>query len=477
MKRQCVGWMAVAWLGLAVSVQAEDRRDLLFIGNSFTGGVPGLVGDLAIDAGWLSPRVVDRSVNGRTLEDHRTNSGTTDLVDAGGWDFVVLQEFSTRPVDEPTATHADPLRFKQDATWFYDRVKANSPDARVVLYETWARHEDHGIYNTLFGGSRTTMQNQINAHYHDAAESYIPNHSAAASKADVFVAPVGEAWQQNYVDGGTRLHADDNYHANLPGKYLNALVLYGSIYQRSTRGLAPIGRVTATQARELQDLADAITGYTAQGGESGNPRANGVHHGSFESPGDLGDGRFNANQIDGWMVRNARTNGVAVRNASDVHFEGTGVSGGIDGDLPGSGEGRQYLWVNSGYAMQYLADTLEANTAYELIVAVGRDRDPSHADVDFAIRLFAGDELLDELTGLTQDIALGSFEDHVLRYRSRETVDPGQRLRIEIGRAGNDHVNGNLAFDNVRLTSVEVPEPTSAAILIATGLALASCRP
>src|SRR5690606_31176629 len=136
----------------------EVRQDILFIGNSFTQPVPPLFVDLAIDAGWLTPRVTNRSVAGVTLDYHRNNATTLSQIDSGGWEYVLLQEYSTRPTDSGL-TEADPAQFKDDATTLYDRVKLTSPDATVLLYQTWARHESHAYYPTWFD-DRTDMQNQ-----------------------------------------------------------------------------------------------------------------------------------------------------------------------------------------------------------------------------------------------------------------------------------------------------------------------------
>ena len=82
---------------------------ILFIGNSFTN-----VG--ADPDGWYTtwpstpagrrPTCTNVAVNSNTLQWHTTNPGTLAAIDQGGWDYVVLQEYSTRPTDSagPTPT-------------------------------------------------------------------------------------------------------------------------------------------------------------------------------------------------------------------------------------------------------------------------------------------------------------------------------------------------------------------------------------
>lgn len=232
---------------------------LLFIGNSFTQGgpIPHLVRDLAASVGWPTPEVDYNAPGGETLAGHRTLPETLALVDAGGWDFVVLQEYSTRATDNA----GDPPGFKADATWFYDRIKAASPEAQVVLYETWARHPDHSIYPGTFTDP-AQMQAQIRLHYNDAADSYIPANATHTPSTHVRAAPVGDAWEHHLAEANAlRLHASDDYHAGVNGQYLNGLVIYSTLYGVVATGTTGLGLAAADAAR-LQAAADLTTGIT-----------------------------------------------------------------------------------------------------------------------------------------------------------------------------------------------------------------------
>ncbi len=253
-------------MALSAPVRADDPLNLLFIGNSFThqGPIPDMVGDLATDAGWTTPNTQFVAPGGVTLGFHSTNPDTLNAIDTGGWDYVVLQDFSTRPTDNA----GNPFAFKTDATFLYDRVKTTSPDAQVLLYETWARHPDHSIYPATFT-DRVQMQAQLRTHYNDAAENFIPANSTSLVTTDVTVAPVGDAWEDYLDSGGTiRLHGTDDYHAGNNGRYLNAAVLYSMIYDRSAVGLTSLV-ATPADAAVLQSFADATTGKTTPGGPGG----------------------------------------------------------------------------------------------------------------------------------------------------------------------------------------------------------------
>jgi hypothetical protein len=238
---------------------APTNRGLrvFFIGNSFTlgGPIPTLVGALASAAGFPKPDIQYSAVGGYSLAQHRNLSASVSGVATGGWDHVVLQEYSTKPTDKI----GDPAGFKADATWFYDKTKATSPAGWVILYETWARHPDHGFYPGTFT-SPAQMQSQLRKHYNDAAKSYIPQNAAAKVKDQVKVAPAGDAWEKHLSGANPlRLHASDNYHAGNKGQYLNALVIFSTIYGCKASGLSSLGLSSADAAR-LQLDADATTG-------------------------------------------------------------------------------------------------------------------------------------------------------------------------------------------------------------------------
>ena len=238
---------------------------ILFVGNSFTfgGPVPDLMRDIAAGSGWPEPVVQRATVGGYSLERHRERAETIAAVDAGRWDYVVLQELSTRPTDNI----GDPARFKQDATWFYDRARASSPDVKVVMYETWARHPDHSVYPNRFDDP-AQMQAQLSAHYRDSV-TYIPANATSPPPHDVTLAPAGSAWARHLGSpDAERLHDVDDYHAGANGQYLNALVIYATIFNRATSGAPGLGRAPGAVAK-LQRDADLTTGEAIPGGPDG----------------------------------------------------------------------------------------------------------------------------------------------------------------------------------------------------------------
>jgi hypothetical protein len=235
--------------------ESEDPKDseplnILFLGNSFTnqGSIPDVVEAVASSVGWASPNVINGAVNGQSLSYHRSSSSSLGLVDQGNWDYVVLQEYSTGPTDSA----GNPQGFKEDVAWFYDRIKQSSPDATIVLYETWARHPDHSIYPDTFDDF-SDMQSQLRFHYNDAADNYVPSNS------DIVVARAGDAWEQHLnEDNPLRLHASDDYHANTFGQYLSGLMIYSSIYGCDLEGVSQWNVQNSGDAERLQSVVGFI---------------------------------------------------------------------------------------------------------------------------------------------------------------------------------------------------------------------------
>lgn len=219
---------------------ASAAPNILFYGNSYTHtgeGVPTLVQRLAVAGGHQRPNVEKATVSGQTLYYHRTDptqlsyiSNPVDFTEAAGfqWDFVVMQDLSTRPTDIPN--RGNPVAFKEDARLLYQLVKDHSASVTPILYETWTRSpyssELATFYPSLTAGktapyhaAATQMQSELTRYYHEAA-SLIGSHAR--------VAPVGEAFEAgNYTD----LYLSDLSHPSDRGVMLSSLVMYQTLYQ------------------------------------------------------------------------------------------------------------------------------------------------------------------------------------------------------------------------------------------------------
>lgn len=248
---------------------AQPPKDILFYGNSFTnaiccGGtitVPNIFRAIAGSAGHPLPRVVNASVNGQSLQWHLTNPSqlqriTTGIAAGEKWEHVVLQDFSTAP------THIGNLsEHLSSSLGLYQAVAAHSPDVVPVLYETWARGYGNGFYTgspPSFPGGPAQMQQELR----DGYRMSTANINASVANSIAKLAPAGDAWE--LADFPANFYGDGSYHASDRGSLLNALVLYGKIYDDPTTSDINLTtvlnglRLSAADGQMLTSLADAV---------------------------------------------------------------------------------------------------------------------------------------------------------------------------------------------------------------------------
>jgi len=234
---------AIAVLVICSPVRAEDK--ILFVGNSFTYGfggtasVPLIFERLAVAGGHSDPTTVMRAVGGVNYQFHENDATTRSVIASQPWTYVILQNFSTEPTH--IGNVANHLTY---GTLLYNRVLANNPATKVILYETWSRAANHPLITgtstpTTFA-STGEMQSELRANYLNLNRSL---NSGNPSNAPVTIAPVGDSWENaggllaashpDFCD----LHGSDNYHGNDNGYFLSAAVFYATIYGQNPVGL------------------------------------------------------------------------------------------------------------------------------------------------------------------------------------------------------------------------------------------------
>jgi hypothetical protein len=236
------------------SAPVSSAPRVLFIGNSYTSvnNLPRIFHDVAASAGHEPSEIKAVTPGGMTLSQHLASPGTLQLIDAGNWDIVIVQAQS----QEAAMSEKLPnwrCCFLNGAAGLYDRIRAGSPRAQIILYQTWARHADYWRdpkADRSIGNNPAGMQARIRKW----------NCKAAAQKNDFLIAPVGDAWELNYEDpNAVRLHASDNSHPAFNGSYLAALVIYGAIYHPPNLNVFYHGPLSHAEALYLQTIATQAT--------------------------------------------------------------------------------------------------------------------------------------------------------------------------------------------------------------------------
>jgi hypothetical protein len=266
-------------IATGADMPASKPLSVLFIGNSYVSvnNLPDIFQQVAVAAGQPTPNVAASTPGGCTLLKHMQTPKTLELIDQAGtegkgWDVVVLQEQSQTPalaaIDQKMA-----MSFLEGAASICGRVQQKNPRARIILYETWARHGEVWAKNAAevrsLGASPAEMQARIRNAY-GAVTAELKRNRAQP----VAVAPVGDFWELVYqLPKPIRLHGGDGSHPTGAGSYLAGLVLYATIYQAPPGDLqfAPTG-VAEADAQALQSLVSSRWGAAKAKTPQGNKR-------------------------------------------------------------------------------------------------------------------------------------------------------------------------------------------------------------
>ena len=260
--------LAAAAAAALIAFPALAEHKVLFLGNSFTigsggGGVPGIFDALARAGGHADPTTVMQAVGGVDYQYHATDATAQAAIASQPWTHVVMQNYSTQPTH--IGSVANHLTY---GSLLYRQVLSNSPQAKVILFETWSRSAAHslitGVSTPSSFASTAEFQAELRTNYHKLADSLNASNPANPR---VEVAPVGDAWENGggllpaSDPGFLDLHTTDEYHGNNNGYYLAAAVIYSQIYGVSPRGLSTNPMVSGlnlgltVSAARLEDVA------------------------------------------------------------------------------------------------------------------------------------------------------------------------------------------------------------------------------
>jgi hypothetical protein len=186
--------------------QAKSKGpvSILFVGNSYTAfhELPVLV--RALGRAQKPPRAVEIvavTPGGCTLQQHWIATGADaprTLLQDRRFDFVVLQEQSRRPIDDPALLHEFAAKFA---------ALAHERKTTPIWYATWAR------------AATPDDQTKLTSEYLRAWQD-----------GGGLLAPVGEAWRTLLAETKPLpLHEADGSHPNVAGSYVAACVLFATM--------------------------------------------------------------------------------------------------------------------------------------------------------------------------------------------------------------------------------------------------------
>ncbi|MBO4409240.1 MAG: leucine-rich repeat protein [Spirochaetales bacterium] len=214
---------ALHWRLKDGKVDLWNLTKVLFIGNSFTyyNDMDQTVARIARDAGWnvVVTRITIGSHNLSQFADPADEGGRQvleALEGADDFDFVVLQEQSTRPLNNPNL-------FGSGVSSLVSLVRKTQKDCRVLLYQTWG-------FPAGVSGSTTVEQMEQNLY-----NAY----SKVATELGLGLSPVGRAFSKVRAEHPEiELYNPDGRHPSPEGSYLAACVHAAVIFGLDPRGLA-----------------------------------------------------------------------------------------------------------------------------------------------------------------------------------------------------------------------------------------------
>lgn len=235
-------------LASGLSVEAK-KKNVLFIGNSYiyTNNVPGILQQICVAKG-DTLTYGQHTPGGCTLQTHASDATTLSTIKSDNWDVVLIQEQSQRPAFSQTQVETYTYPY---AKALYDTIKKRNSCSEVMFMMTWGYKNGDASNCAAYPPICTYagMQDGLRTSYMRMAKDNNAN-----------VAPVGMAWK-TVRDSfpGIELYSPDNSHPSTAGSYLEACVLYASIYHKSPVGANYTAGLTVADAAKLQRIAAQVT--------------------------------------------------------------------------------------------------------------------------------------------------------------------------------------------------------------------------
>lgn len=191
----------------------DDEVAVLFIGNSYSFGVPVAFKEVAQSRG-KKVRTGHSTNGGWYLSQHMSHPPTLKKIREGNWDVVVIQDQSLSPA-KPESVRRRKM---------YPGVQLLAEEARAagavpVLYQTWGRRDgEPGVDGDDF----FKMNARVREGYRRASKR----------AGGVLIAPVGDAWEEEYRAGrGHDLYTGDGSHPSAYGDQVTARIFYETIFK------------------------------------------------------------------------------------------------------------------------------------------------------------------------------------------------------------------------------------------------------
>lgn len=242
------GFTAVNVQNLGTSVPSETKK-VLVLGNSFSYyfNPVFMLKEIAWSQGY-DLKIKAHLKGSQDFADHLSLSMSAAAIEEGGYDFAIIQDQSTNPAkyaENPTANAS----VKENCVKLVEKIRQYSPSCKIILDQTWAYPaSNYGNYGSYDEFDRLLKEGT----------------SAMAEAADVWMAPVGEAFRQSRKDhsGWSLYYSGDSKHPTRSSAYLKACVEYVVLFGKEFEGTVPDCNVASERGTYFRSLAeDLIIGH------------------------------------------------------------------------------------------------------------------------------------------------------------------------------------------------------------------------
>lgn len=236
--------LLLSQLGWGQSVPVQ----VLFLGNSYTGtnNLPAIFQNFSNAAG-DSVTVQSNTPGGYTFQGHTTNATTQNLIQAGNWDYVALQEQSQIPSFPIGQVQSDCFPYAEQLD---QQIRAANACTETVFYMTWGR-ENGDASNCASWPPICTyegMDSLLRERYMYMAETN-----------NAIVSPVGAVWRyirQNHPS--IDLYTGDGSHPTYAGSYAAACSFYAVIHRADPSSVSYDGSLNAAVASQIRQAAKVV---------------------------------------------------------------------------------------------------------------------------------------------------------------------------------------------------------------------------
>ncbi|GAB1403195.1 MAG: PKD domain-containing protein [Lentimicrobiaceae bacterium] len=236
------------FLTLAHTLNGQDVKKVLFIGNSYTSvnNLPLMVSNVAGSTG--NTLIFDSNApGGFRFMNHATNAVTLQKISAQGWDYVVLQAQSQE-------TSLSQAQMQQEVFPYAEilckAVRTANVCAQPMFYMTWGRKygDQSNCPELPWVCTYEGMDDAIRETYLYMAETNLSE-----------LSPVGAVWRSLRTQHPEiELYSSDNSHPSVAGSYAAACAFYTIIYKKDPTLIAWNSTLSDEDANNIKLAAKTV---------------------------------------------------------------------------------------------------------------------------------------------------------------------------------------------------------------------------